>query len=121
MNRRMHANSLAAFDDIEEERGERAEVIYRMMVAAGVPMTDRQVAHALGFTDMNAVRPRLTELRDNRWVRETGSIECPVTGRHVRLVRALTETEREALIDEQRRHWQVQHSRPADQLSLSLV
>lgn len=121
MSRTMHINSLAAFDEIEEERSERAQIIYTLMMTAGVAMTDRQVMTALGFQDPNATRPRITELRDNRWLVETGTIECPVTHRQVRLVKALNVQEREDLIVSQRRHWQAQHSKPTSQLSLSLA
>ena len=121
MNCRMHSNSLAAFDDITNAMSAREGAIYALLIRAGRPMTDREIMHALGFTEPNATRPRITSLRDNRWVRETGSIECPVTGRHVRLVRALNEAQRAALIEEQRHHWQAQHSKPASQLSLSLA
>lgn len=121
MGRHMHINSLAAFDDIEEERSDRANVIYTLMTAAGVAMTDRQIAQALGFSDMNMVRPRITELKDNRWAVETGTIECPVTHRHVRLVKALNPVQRDALIESQRREWQAQHSKPTAQLNLNLA
>lgn len=121
MSRAMHINSLAAFDEIEEERSERANVIYSLMTTAASAMTDRQIAQALGFSDINMVRPRITELKDNRWAVETGTIECPVTRRHVRLVKALSAQERDALIESQRRHWQAQHSKPTAQLGLSLV
>lgn len=118
MSRAMHINSLAAFDEIEEERSERANIIYSLMTTAAAAMTDRQVAQALGFSDMNMVRPRITELKDNRWAVETGTIECPVTRRHVRLVKALNAAEREALIEAQRRAWQARHSKPTTQPDL---
>lgn len=121
MSRSMHINSLAAFDEIEEERSDRAEIIYALMTAASVPMTDRQVMQALGFSDMNMVRPRITELKDNRWAMEVGSIECPVTNRHVRLVKALNAQEREALIERQRNHWRAENSKPISQLPLALA
>lgn len=114
----MHINSLAAFDDIEEQRSERADVIYSLMMRSGVAMTDRQVAQALGFSDMNMVRPRITELKDNRWATETATIECPVTRRQVRLVKALSPAERDALIESQRRAWQQQASKPTTQPEL---
>lgn len=121
MPRSIHINSLQAFDEIEDERSERANVIYTLMTNAGLAMTDRQVAQALGFSDMNMVRPRITELKDNRWARETGTIECPVTRRQVRLVKALNAQERVALIAEQRRAWVAQHDKPATQTSLPLA
>ena len=113
---RMHANSLAAFDEIEDERSARAEVIYNILLRATSPLTDRQVAQALEFTDMNMVRPRITELRDNRWVVECRSIECPVTGKQVRRVKALTAEERAGLIEKQRARWRERNAgRPIQQ------
>lgn len=117
----MHQNSLAAFDEIEEERSDRANAIYGLLIAGGTAMTDRQVMHALGFHDMNAVRPRITELKESRWVQEVGTVECPVTGRHVRLVKALDPVARGLLIQAQRRAWQQQQSRQNPQLSLPLA
>ena len=49
--------------------------------------TDRQVAEWLGFSDLNAVRPRITELVKAGRLEEAGSTICPVTGRRVRMVR----------------------------------
>jgi hypothetical protein len=98
----MHENSLLAFDQIEEDRGKRAEAIYRLLIAGGRPMTDREIMTQLGFRERNATAPRITELIDNRWLVETGSIECPVTGKRVRRVRALTDEERQQLIARQR-------------------
>jgi predicted HTH transcriptional regulator len=49
------------------------------------PMTDRQIQERLGLRDMNQVRPRVTELREMRVLREVGSARCPVTGRRVRV------------------------------------
>lgn len=48
--------------------------------------TDRQIVVGLGFTDMNACRPRVTELVQVGALREVGSVICPVTGKRVRLV-----------------------------------
>lgn len=101
---RMHPNSLDCFEEIEDQRSDRADAVYRTLLDGG-PMTDREIMTALGFTDPNAVRPRVTELRDMRWVVEAGAVECPVSRKRVRLVRALTTAERDSLIAGQRAEW----------------
>jgi hypothetical protein len=105
MKRHIHENSLAAFEAISDERCERAEVIYQLLTRALQPVTDRDVARQLGFTDMNMVRPRITELINNRWVIEAGSRKCAVTGKTVRTVKALNDSERAALLHRQRVEW----------------
>ena len=47
---------------------------------------DREVMRMLDFTDMNKVRPRITELVDAGVLREVGTVKDETTGRHVRLV-----------------------------------
>lgn len=47
------------------------------------PMTAREVMQALGYTDMNTVRPRLTELCALRRIKETGLKFDPATNRRV--------------------------------------
>ena len=46
-------------------------------------LTARQIADALGFTDLNAVKPRLTELRDAEKIEAVAKTVDPVTGRKV--------------------------------------
>lgn len=119
MKRRIHQNSLEAFDTIEDERGERAEMIYQLLAKSGAALTDRQIMTELRFHEPNAVRPRITELIDNRWLVETSSVVCPVTGKHVRRVRALNEQARNELIACQRALWEAQRRQP--ELSLSFA
>lgn len=92
--RSTHANSVEAFTATADARGQRREAVYRALLA--LPRTDRQVMQALGFIDGNAVKPRISELRDDGWVVEVESVQCPVTGRKVRVCRALTAEERSA-------------------------
>lgn len=56
--------------------------------------TDRQVKEWLGAGDMNAVRPRITELIEAGWAEEVGTCTDATTQRTVRVVRALTADER---------------------------
>ena len=43
-------------------------------------MTARQIAYELGFSDLNAVKPRLTELRKAGRVKAVGKQKDPLTG-----------------------------------------
>ena len=79
----IHANSLAAFHSELPRLSAREWAIYEWIVKHG-PATDRQVMIGLGFTDMNAVRPRCTELIDANRLMEVGDIRCPTTGKMVR-------------------------------------
>lgn len=46
-------------------------------------MTSREIATVLGYTDMNAVRPRITELVAMGKIEVCGAVNDPVTGRTV--------------------------------------
>lgn len=49
-------------------------------------VTDREVMRGLGFSDMNAVRPRITELVNAGALVEVGERTCHVTRKTVRVV-----------------------------------
>lgn len=49
--------------------------------------TDREVCAYLGLPDMNCVRPRINELRDDGILEEAGEQVCPVTKKQVRICR----------------------------------
>lgn len=82
---RLHANSREAY------RAERSELKARSLailveVRVNGQGTDRQIKDRMGFTEMNAVRPRITELVDAGLLCEMETVKCEVTGRHVRVV-----------------------------------
>lgn len=52
-------------------------------VLRGNEMTAREIAGNLGFTDLNAVKPRLTEPKRSGAVAVTGKRKDKVTGVHV--------------------------------------
>lgn len=81
----MHPHSLEAFRQDEPKFSERQLIIYDRIARHG-PQTDREIAEALGFSDMNAVRPRITELIKANFLAECGEQKCPVTGKMVRVV-----------------------------------
>jgi len=84
----IHLNSIAAYwqgrDDLF---GKRHQKVLAVLRASSSSLTDREVMVRCGFSDPNAVRPRITELVSAEIVVEVGSVACPVTGKTVRLVK----------------------------------
>lgn len=81
----VHANSIECFHALEPKLSKRAELIYAWLESHG-PRTDREVMRGMGFTDMNSVRPRISELIDLNKLMEVGDVVCPVTHKTVRRV-----------------------------------
>lgn len=46
-------------------------------------MTAREIAYAMGFNDLNAVKPRLTEMKNEMLIVAVGKKVDPVTERNV--------------------------------------
>lgn len=84
--RKLHVNSLTAYHDGQAEFFSAREIMVLRAYRAG-PMTDREVMIALRFTDMNAVRPRITELVDDGVLEETSTRNDPITRKPVRVCR----------------------------------
>lgn len=82
---RMHGNSLQAYHGSDFTPRERA--ILDVLRASPEPMTDRAIALRLGFSDLNAVRPRISEMLEGEILAEGGTVECAVSGKHVRTVK----------------------------------
>jgi hypothetical protein len=85
---RMHENSVAAFREEEPKLSARAAAILEWVRTHG-PHTDREIAYGMGFGEnLNAVRPRITELMESPHARlmEVCSRRCPKTGKTVRVV-----------------------------------
>jgi hypothetical protein len=69
-------------------RSERTAAILGWLAMHG-PATDRDIAAGLGFADLNAVRPRITEgIQSGLFVELLLHARCPVTGKLVRRVAA---------------------------------
>jgi hypothetical protein len=85
--RMIHQNSIAAYHagnvDVFPQR---AQMILRALVELGTA-TDRQICDHLEFHEMNAIRPRLTELIQAGIVEECGDVLDETTNRTVRVVR----------------------------------
>lgn len=82
---RMHRHSLDAYLSEKLHLSARARTIYLWVLEHG-RATDRQIMRGLGFTDPNAVRPRVTELVDALLLAEVGETRDAETGKTVRLV-----------------------------------
>ena len=82
----MHPDSLDAYHGALAQLAGRAEEVYLWLQHHG-PATDRQVMIGLGFADMNAVRPRITELIDAHLLYECGQKIDPATRKTVRIVK----------------------------------
>lgn len=93
-----HSNSVESFAGERRNGriGRRSEAVLLALRSLPTPPTDRQVAEALGFVDLNAVRPRITELIEAGLAVEVGAVSCPVTGKTVRITRALSTAEIDA-------------------------
>lgn len=77
----MHTNSVESYAALPPGREAAVLAAYR---ASTRHLTDREVATALGFADLNAVRPTITLLLENGRLLETGRRRCGVTQRPVR-------------------------------------
>lgn len=82
----VHANSIDAYHAEEPKLSRRAEAVLAWIRIHG-KATDRQIAYGMGFGEnLNAVRPRITELIEAGKLREATNIRCEVTGKRVRVV-----------------------------------
>ena len=83
----MHINSLTAYREEGERLSGRKALIYELLSETNTAMTDREVMLKLGYSDPNAVRPRITELIKRGFLEESGVIICASTKKRVRMVR----------------------------------
>jgi len=84
MTKRIHPNSIASIRQMDVS--EREKLVLQILMTFGSPMTDRQVLETSPFSDMNAVRPRITELVQEGYLCEVGDVTDDLTGRPVRMV-----------------------------------
>ena len=89
MSRAMHPHSLAAYHDGKTERFSRRAQEILAAIHELQTASDRHVCQRLGFSDMNAVRPRITELIRQGVLEECGETHDTVTDRMVRVVRVV--------------------------------
>ncbi len=82
----MHTNSIRAWIEGQKEFSRREKDILCVFseFSCSSGLSDRAVMESLGFQDMNAVRPRITELVKAGWLVEVDNIPDHRTGKIVR-------------------------------------
>lgn len=81
----IHQHSIAAYHSELPKLSRRALAIMDWLELHG-PSTDREIVRGMGFSDMNSVRPRVTEAVELGALVEVSEKRCPVTGKTVRIV-----------------------------------
>lgn len=81
----IHANSIAAYHQELPRLSKRAQAIIRWL-ELHPRSTDREVMVGMGFSDMNCVRPRITEAIEIGALVEVGEAVCSYTHKKVRLL-----------------------------------
>ena len=84
----VHANSRESYHEFKE-RTSRYRLVLSVYQGSSLPLTDRQVMNALNMHDMNGVRPRITKLIDDGFIKETGRIRDTLTGKPARICIAI--------------------------------
>lgn len=84
----IHTHSHMAYEDmnIGGKLSRRQAAILSWLLTRNRPHTDREVAAGMGYPDMNAVRPRITELLRMGVLEEVDAVACPVTRKRVRRI-----------------------------------
>lgn len=78
---------MESYQFIKFNRRKRIAIILKAM--EGAEMTAREIAYKLGFSDLNAVKPRLTELTQEGVVEVVGKRFDTLTGRRVSVYRRI--------------------------------
>ncbi len=86
----IHENSILSFHNTDRET--RHKMILSVYEPNG-EYSDRRICFMLGFSDLNSVRPRITELIDDGILIECGRTFDLLTRRHVRLTRLAVKEE----------------------------
>ena len=81
-----HVNSLLVYFEGKEEFFGKRELQVLGVIRRLGRASDREVMLALGYTDMNSVRPRINTLRDEGLLVEVADQEDPVTHKQVRVL-----------------------------------
>ncbi len=86
----MHQHSLLAFWENGPRLSKREKAIVALLESDSMQhlgRTDRMIMSALGFTDPNSVRPRISTLIDRGILEPCGECKDSVSGQTVRRVR----------------------------------
>ena len=82
----IHQNSAEAYQELEAFLIGRKKEVYEWLQANG-QATDREIKVGLGYDDMNAIRPRISELVEIGLIKEVGRVLDKKTLRRVRIVK----------------------------------
>lgn len=94
----IHENSKQALYEERKSLSDRASKIYEYVRGqSSNSFTDRQIMTNLGFTEPNQVRPRITELVERGLLYESGSAKCDVTDKTVRLVKIVSDVNKQQM------------------------
>jgi len=88
MKHLLHKNSMEAYEELRNSLNYRQDRILAL-IERKPHSTDREILLAHGGTEMNQVRPRITELIEKELVQESGNRICPTTKRKVRTLKAI--------------------------------
>ena len=96
----IHANSIETYRAERDALRGRAKEVFQALEMYG-PQTDRELMGRFGTQDPNYVRPRITELKKLGLVIEVENVPDEITGKTVRVVKAVTEGDLRKLDDAQ--------------------
>lgn len=82
----LHENTINSYIEEIPKMSRRARHIYDFFLETGGTYSDREVMQQLGYSEMNQVRPRITELVKAKLLTEVGSIRCKTTNKTVRIL-----------------------------------
>jgi len=85
----IHNNTINSYIEELPRTSRRARHILDFFLETGGTYTDRQVMQELGYSEMNQVRPRITELVKAKLLKEVGSTKCKTTNKTVRILNSL--------------------------------
>ena len=94
MIKQVHPNSIESYYTLDDKAVRQNMVLNVYKNAYPKSLTDREVANKLGFDDMNKARPRISELKEDKFLKECGKIKCPITNKKVRTIRFVPDWER---------------------------
>lgn len=94
----MHENSIKTYyEELKSLTNRQAEIFNILQQRSNEVFTDRELKELLHYGDMNAVRPRITEMIKKGIIKEQGTTICNRTNKSVRIVRCIPHDEYERM------------------------
>lgn len=87
MKTAVHSNSLAAWHAGERSGffNDRELEVLEALHNARMPLRDRQIMEACGYSELARVQPRISDLLNQGVLQEVGRQKCPLSGKYVRM------------------------------------